>query len=135
MNNYMKVRFADGVVANVLGFNIEDLLFGNPDVGPEIYAETRIMSNRINVEQGKWRNTYIFEPRPKKVILLLEDGINTTTQLIPGIPTYCYTLLCASDSRRIEIIWYDDAPPVYAGIYDVFQKITEQVEFNRYAKE
>ena len=33
------------------------------------------------------------------------------------------------------MIWYDDAPPVYAGIYDVFQMMAKQVEFNRYAEE
>ena len=74
-------------------------------------------------------------PSPKKQIILGSDGITTTTQLIPYQPTYRYSLECRFESKKLELIWYDDAPPVYAGIYDVFQKMAEQVEFNKYAEQ
>lgn len=30
--------------------------------------------------------------------------------------------------------WYDDAPPIYVGIYDVFQAVAGSLEFNIYAE-
>ena len=83
----------------------------------------------------EWRDLAgMISPTPRKQIIFGGDGISTTTQLIPGYPTYRYSVMCSNGSKRIEVIWYDDAQPVYAGIYDVFQKMAEQVEFNRYAE-
>ena len=135
MHDYMRARFADGVIAEVLRFNVEDLCLGIKDEEPKDYADKRIKEDRRNFDLGKWNHVYIFSPTPRKQIILGGDGISTTTQLIPGQPTYRYSVMCSNGSRRIEVIWYDDAPPVYAGVYDVFQKMAEQVEFNRYAEE
>ena len=135
MNDYMKARFADGVIADVLSFKVEDLCVGIKDENPKDYADKRIKEDRRNFDFGRWNHVYIFSPAPKKQIIFGADGISTTTQLIPGQPTYRYSVICSNGSKRIEVIWYDDAPPVYAGIYDVFQKMAEQVEFNRYAEE
>ena len=133
MHDYMRARFADGEIAEVLCFNVEDLCLGIKDQGPEDYADKRIKEDRRNFDLGKWNHVYIFPPTPRKQIIFGGDGISTTTQLIPGQPTYRYSVMCSNGSKRIEVIWYDDAPPTYAGIYDVFQKMAEQVEFNRYA--
>ena len=123
MNDYMKTRFVDGVVADVLCFSVEDLCMGIKDEKPKDCVGKRI------------KHVYIFSPAPRKQIILGADRISTTTQLIPGQPTYRYSVMCSNGSKRVEVIWYDNAPPVYAGIYDVFQKMAEQIEFNRYAEE
>lgn len=135
MNDYMRARFADGVVADVLRLSVEDLCMGIKDEDPKDYADKRIKEDRRHFDHGKWNHVYIFSPTPRKQIILGADGISTTTQLIPGQPTYRYSVMCSYGSGRIEIIWYDDAQPVYAGIFDVFQKMAEQVEFDRYAEE
>ena len=134
MNDYMRARFADGVIAEVLRFSVEDLCMGIKDEDPKEYADKRIKEAQRNFDLGKWNHVYIFSPTPKKKIIFGGDGVSTTTQLITGQPTYRYSVMCSNGSKRVEVIWYDDAPPVYAGIYDVFQKMAEQIEFNRYSE-
>ena len=107
MNDYMRARFADGVIAEVLCFNVEDLCLGIKDEEPIDYADKRIKEDRRNFDIGKWNHVYIFSPTPRKQIILGGDGISTTTQLIPGQPTYRYSVMCSNGSKRIEVIWYD----------------------------
>jgi hypothetical protein len=135
MNDYMRVRFTDGVIADVIKINIEAFCWGKTFSPPEDIIKHNIKVDRFNVDSGKWNGVYIFSPSPKKQIILGSDGITTTTHLIPYQPRYRYSLVCRFESKKLELIWYDDAPPVYAGIYDVFQKMAEQVEFYRYAEE
>lgn len=133
-NDYMKARFADGVIADVLSFRVEDLCMGIKDENPKDYADKRIKEDRRNFELGKWNHVYIFSPTPRKQIIFGADGISTTTQLVPGHPTYRYSVICTHESKKIEVIWYDDAPPIYVGIYDLFQAVAGSLEFNKYAE-
>lgn len=135
MGDFIKTRFADGVIAEVIKFNVEVLLPGIMENEQKCYADRRIMEDRRNGDLGRWNHTYIFPSSPKSKIILGSDSISSETVLVPAHPTYRYSLHCVCSDKCIEIIWYDDAPPIYTGIYDVFQKITEQVEFNRYSEE
>ena len=87
MNDYMRARFADGVIAEVLRFSVEDLCIGIKEEDPKDYADKRIKEDRRNFDLGKWNHVYIFSPAPRKQIIFGADGISTTTQLIPGQPT------------------------------------------------
>ena len=62
------------------------------------------------------------------------NGVSTSTVLYDALPTYRYTLVCEHNSKTFKVIWYDDAPPVYVGIYDVFQVVAGCLEFNKHAE-
>lgn len=66
MNDYMKARFADGVIADVLSFRVEDLCMGIEDENPKDYADKRIKEDRRNFDLGKWDHVYIFSPTSRK---------------------------------------------------------------------
>lgn len=134
MNDYMKVRFADGVVADVVKFDVEDLCFGLLESDPRSCIQRRITEERERVDRNGSTSVYIISPGPKRRTILGGNGVSTSTVVYNELPTYRYTLICEHGAKTFEVIWYDDAPPVYAGIYDVFQVVAGRLEFNKYAE-
>jgi hypothetical protein len=57
------------------------------------------------------------------------DGISVTTQYENPLPTYRYEAVAINDQQSLMMIWYDDAPPIYASIYDVIQEKTRALKF------
>ena len=131
MNDNMKVRFADGVVAKVVKFDVEDLCFGLLEGDPRTFIQRRIAEDR---ERATCTSLYVIPPGPKRRTMLGGNGISTSTVVYNELPTYRYKLVCEHQAKSFEIVWYDDAPPVYAGIYDVFQAVAGGFGFNKYAE-
>lgn len=134
MYDNMKVRFADGVVAKVMKFDVEDLCFGLLEGDPRMCIQRHIAEDREMVDRSGCTSVYIIPPGPKRRTILGGNGVSTSTVVYDELPTYRYTLVCEHKSKTFEVIWYDDAPPVYVGIYDVFQAIAGSLEFNKYAE-
>jgi hypothetical protein len=127
----MKVRFADVVVAKVVKFDVEDLCFGLLEGDPRTFIQRRIAEDR---ERATCTSLYVIPPGPKRRTMLGGNGISTSTVVYNELPTYRYKLVCEHQAKSFEIVWYDDAPLVYAGIYDVFQAVAGGFEFNKYAE-
>lgn len=134
MYDNMKVRFADGVVAKVVKFDVEDLCFGLIEGDPIICIQRHIAEDREKVDKSGCTSVYIIPPKPIRRTMLGGNGVSTSTVVYEELPTYRYTLVCKHQSKSFEIIWYDDAPPIYVGIYDVFQVVAGELEFNKYAE-
>lgn len=133
MNDCMKARFADGVVANVVKFEVEDLCHGLIEGDPKCCIQHKIKEDQYKIDRGEWPSTHRFELAPKQCIILGGNGVATSTYLYNTLPTYRYNVWFEYQGKEMDIIWYDDAPPIYIGIYDVFQEKAGQVEFNKYA--
>lgn len=134
MNDNMKVRFADGVVAKVVKFDVEDLCFGLIEGDPRICIRRQIDEDIKRVDRTGSTSVQIIPPGPKRRTMLGGNGVSTSTVIYNELPTYRYTLVCEHGGKSFEVVWYDDAPPVYAGIYDVFQVVAGGLEFNKYAE-
>ncbi len=132
MYDNMKVRFADGVVAKVMKFDVEDLCFGLLEGDPRMCIQRHIAEDRERV--GGCTSVYIIPPGPKRRTILGGNGVSTSTVVYDELPTYRYTLVCEHKETSFEVVWYDDAPPIYVGIYDVFQAVAGSLEFNKYAE-
>ena len=134
MYDNMKVRFADGVVAKVVKFDVEDLCFGLLEGDPRRFIQHRIAKDRERADKSGCTSVYIIPPGLKRRTILGGNGVSTSTVVCNELPTYRYTLVCEHAAKSFEVIWYDDAPPIYVGIYDVFQAIAGSLEFNKYAE-
>ena len=97
MNDYMKAHFADGVVADTVSFNVEGFCLRIHGEEPKDYPYKRIKEDIRNFEGGK--HVYVFSLTPRKQIVLGSDGISTTKQLIPGHPTYRYSVMFTNGSK------------------------------------
>ena len=134
MYDNMKARFADGVVAKVVKFDVEDLCFGLLEGDPRRFIQHRIAKDRERADKSGSTSVYIIPPGPKRRTILGGNGVSTSTVMSNELPTYRYTLVCEHAAKSFEVIWYDDAPPIYVGIYDVFQAVAGSLEFNKYAE-
>lgn len=134
MYDNMKVRFADGVVAKVMKFDVEDLCFGLLEGDPRMCIQRHIAEDRERVDRSGCTSVYIIPPGPKRRTILGGNGVSTSTVVYNELPTYRYTLICEHEEKSFEVVWYDDAPPIYVGIYDVFQAVAGSLEFNKYAE-
>lgn len=134
MYDNMKVRFADGVVAMVMKFDVEDLCFGLLEGDPRMCIQRHIAEDRERVDRSGCTSVYIIPPGPKRRTILGGNGVSTSTVVYNELPTYRYTLICEHEEKSFKVVWYDDAPPIYVGIYDVFQAVAGSLEFNKYAE-
>ena len=134
MNDHMKVRFADGIVAKVVKFDVEDLCFGLLAGDDRICIRRRISDDMREADRSGRTSIYVKPPAPIRRTMLGGNGVSTSTVLYDALPTYRYTLVCEHNSKTFKVIWYDDAPPVYVGIYDVFQAVAGGLEFNKHAE-
>ena len=134
MNDNMKVRFADGVIAKVVKFEVEDLCFGLIEGNPRICIMRQISEDRACADKSGCKSVYIFPPGPKKRTILGGNGVSTSSIVYEELPTYRYVVICEANGKTFKVVWYDDAPPIYVGIYDVFQAIAGRLEFNKYAE-
>ena len=134
MYDNMNARFADEVVAKVVKFNVEDLCFGLLEGDPRRFIQHRIVKDRERADKSGCTSVYIIPSGQKRRTILGGNGVSTSTVVYNELPTYRYTLVCEYATKSIEVIWYDDAPPIYVGIYDVFQAVAGTLEFNKYAE-
>ena len=126
---YMSFKFADSIEGKICSFSVKALcsLEDVEDVESLIKAE---MANDTRLAaKMQWQGIYIFPVSAKRKIILGGDGISVTTQYENPLPTYRYEAVAINDQQSLMMIWYDDAPPIYASVYDVIQEKTRALKF------
>ena len=126
---YMSFKFADSIEGKICSFSVKALcsLEDVEDVESVIKAEMA-KDTRLAAKM-QWQGIYIFPVSAKRKIILGGDGISVTTQYENPLPTYRYEAVAINDQQSLMMIWYDDAPPIYASIYDVIQEKTRALKF------
>lgn len=125
----MSFKFADSIEGKICSFSVKALcsLEDVEDVESVIKAEMA-KDTRLAAKM-QWQGIYIFPVSAKRKIILGGDGISVTTQYENPLPTYRYEAVAINDQQSLMMIWYDDAPPIYASIYDVIQEKTRALKF------
>lgn len=126
---YMSFKFADSIEGKIICFSVNALcsLEDVEDIESVIKAEMA-KDTRLAAKM-QWQGIYIFPVSAKRKIILGGDGISVTTQYENPLPTYRYEAVAIHDEQSLMMIWYDDAPPIYASIYDVIQEKTRALKF------
>lgn len=126
---YMSFKFADSIEGKICSFSVKALcsLEDVEDVESVIKAEMA-KDTRLAAKM-QWQGIYIFPVSAKRKIILGGDGISVTTQYENPLPTYRYEAVAINDQQSLMMIWYDDAPPIYASVYDVIQEKTRALKF------
>lgn len=126
---YMSFKFADSIEGKIICFSVNALcsLEDVEDIESVIKAEMA-KDTRLAAKM-QWQGIYIFPVSAKRKIILGGDGISVTTQYENPLPTYRYEAVAINDQQSLMMIWYDDAPPIYASIYDVIQEKTRALKF------
>lgn len=126
---YMSFKFADSIEGKICSFSVKALcsLEDVEDVESVIKAEM-VKDTRLAAKM-QWQGIYIFPVSAKRKIILGGDGISVTTQYENPLPNYRYEAVAINDQQSLMMIWYDDAPPIYASIYDVIQEKTRALKF------
>lgn len=126
---YMSFKFADSIEGKICSFSVKALcsLEDVEDVESVIKAEMA-KDTRLAAKM-QWQGIYIFPVSARRKIILGGDGISVTTQYENPLPTYRYEAVAINDQQSLMMIWYDDAPPIYASIYDVIQEKTRALKF------
>ena len=126
---YMSFKFADSIEGKICSFSVKALcsLEDVEDVESVIKAEMA-KDTRLAAKM-QWQGIYIFPVSAKRKIILGGDGISVTTQYENPLPTYRYEAIAIHNKQSLTMIWYDDAPPIYASIYDVIQEKTRALKF------
>mgnify|MGYP003414857310 FL=1 len=126
---YMSFKFADSIEGKICSFSVKALcsLEDVEDVESVIKAEMA-KDTRLAAKM-QWQGIYIFPVSAKRKIILGGDGISVTTQYENPLPTYRYEAVAIHNKQSLTMIWYDDAPPIYASIYDVIQEKTWSLKF------
>lgn len=125
----MSFKFADSIEGKICSFSVKALcsLEDVEDIESVIKAEMA-KDTRLAAKM-QWQGIYIFPVSAKRKIILGGDGISVTTQYENPLPTYRYEAVAINDQQSLMMIWYDDAPPIYASIYDVIQEKTRALKF------
>ena len=125
----MSFKFADSIEGKICSFSVKALcsLEDVEDVESVIKAEMA-KDTRLAAKM-QWQGIYIFPVSAKRKIILGGDGISVTTQYENPLPTYRYEAVAINDQQSLMMIWYDDAPPIYASIYDVIHEKTRALKF------
>ena len=125
----MSFKFADSIEGKICSFSVKALcsLEDVEDVESVIKAEMA-KDTRLAAKM-QWQGIYIFPVSAKRKIILGGDGISVTTQYENPLPTYRYEAVAIHNKQSLTMIWYDDAPPIYASIYDVIQEKTWSLKF------
>ena len=126
---YMSFKFADSIEGKIISFSANALcrLEEVEDIESVIKAEMA-KDTRLAAKM-QWQGIYIFPVSAKRNIILGRDGISVTTQYDNPLPTYRYEAVAINNQQSLMMIWYDDAPPIYASIYDVIQEKTRALKF------
>ena len=88
MYDNMKVRFADGVVAKVMKFDVEDLCYGLLEGDPRMCIQRQIAEDRERVDRSGCTSVYIIPSGPKRRTILGGNGVSTSTVVYDELPTY-----------------------------------------------
>ena len=125
----MSFKFADSIEGKIICVSVNALcsLEDVEDIESVIKAEMA-KDTRLAAKM-QWQGIYIFPVSAKRKIILGGDGISVTTQYENPLPTYRYEAVAINDQQSLMMIWYDDAPPIYASIYDVIQEKTRALKF------
>ena len=125
----MSFKFADSIEGKICSFSVKALcsLEDVEDIESVIKAEMA-KDTRLAAKM-QWQGIYIFPVSAKRKIILGGDGISVTTQYENPLPTYRYEAVAINDQQSLMMIWYDDAPPIYASIYDIIQEKTRALKF------
>lgn len=125
----MSFKFADSIEGKIICFSVNALcsLEDVEDIESVIKAEMA-KDTRLAAKM-QWQGIYIFPVSAKRKIILGGDGISVTTQYENPLPTYRYEAVAIHNKQSLTMIWYDDAPPIYASIYDVIQEKTRALKF------
>lgn len=126
---YMSFKFADSIEGKIITFSANALcrLEEVEDVESVIKAEMA-KDTRLAAKM-QWQGIYIFPVSAKRNIILGGDGISVTTQYDNPLPTYRYEAVAIHNKESLMMIWYDDAPPIYASIYDLIQEKSRALKF------
>ena len=125
----MSFKFADSIEGKIISFSanaicrLEEVEDIESVIKAEMTKDTRLAAKM------QWQGIYIFPVSAKRKIILGGDGISVTTQYENPLPTYRYEAVAINDQQSLMMIWYDDAPPIYASIYDVIQEKTRALKF------
>lgn len=125
----MSFKFADSIEGKICSFSVKALcsLEDVEDIESVIKAEMA-KDTRLAAKM-QWQGIYIFPVSARRKIILGGDGISVTTQYENPLPTYRYEAIAIHNKQSLTMIWYDDAPPIYASIYDVIQEKTRALKF------
>lgn len=125
----MSFKFADSIEGKICSFSVKALcsLEDVEDIESVIKAEMA-KDTRLAAKM-QWQGIYIFPVSARRKIILGGDGISVTTQYENPLPTYRYEAVAIHNKQSLTMIWYDDAPPIYASIYDVIQEKTRALKF------
>ena len=126
---YMSFKFADSIEGKIISFSANALcrLEEVEDIESVIKAEMA-KDTRLAAKM-QWQGIYIFPVSAKRNIILGRDGISVTTQYDNPLPTYRYEAVAIHNKESLMMIWYDDAPPIYASIYDLIQEKSRALKF------
>ena len=126
---YMSFKFADSIEGKIITFSANALcrLEEVEDIESVIKAEMA-KDTRLAAKM-QWQGIYIFPVSAKRNIILGRDGISVTTQYDNPLPTYRYEAVAIHNKESLMMIWYDDAPPIYASIYDLIQEKSRALKF------
>lgn len=126
---YMSFKFADSIEGKIITFSANALcrLEEVEDIESVIKAEMA-KDTRLAAKM-QWQGIYIFPVSAKRNIILGGDGISVTTQYDNPLPTYRYEAIAIHNKESLMMIWYDDAPPIYASIYDLIQEKSRALKF------
>ena len=125
----MSFKFADSIEGKIITFSANALcrLEEVEDIESVIKAEMAKDTRLAAMMQ--WQGIYIFPVSAKRNIILGRDGISVTTQYDNPLPTYRYEAVAIHNKESLMMIWYDDAPPIYASIYDLIQEKSRALKF------
>ena len=126
---YMSFKFADSIEGKICSFSVKALCSLEDVEDVESLIKAEMAKDTRLAAKMQWQGIYIFPVSAKRKIILGGDGISVTTQYENPLPTYRYEAVAINDQQSMMMIWYDDAPPIYASIYDVIQEKTRALKF------
>ena len=126
---YMSFKFADSIEGKICSFSVKALCSLEDVEDVESLIKAEMAKDTRLAAKMQWQGIYIFPVSAKRKIILGGDGISVTTQYENPLPTYRYEAVAINDQQSLMMIWYDDAPPIYASIYDVIQEKTRALKF------
>ena len=126
---YMRFKFADSIESRIMGFSANALCYSEEAEDIDAVIKAEMAKDTRLAAKMQWQGIYIFPVSAKRKIILGGDGISVTTQYENPLPTYRYEAVAVHDGQSLTMIWYDDAPPIYASIYDVIQEKTRTLKF------
>ena len=126
---YMSFKFADSIEGKICSFSVKALCSLEDVEDVESLIKAEMAKDTRLAAKMQWQGIYIFPVSAKRKIILGGDGISVTTQYENPLPTYRYEAVAINDQQSLMMIWYDDAPPIYASIYDVIHEKTRALKF------